>query len=103
MPSDPISVGGVWSDSPCSVTSCISWASRPALLRRVRCSTMRKDTHTMEVIKTTTRTGFADDDRPIHRHTQLYTLDGTLIVELCDSPECETLDLPAAWGRSQNE
>jgi len=58
------------------------------------------DTHTMAVIRTTTRAGFFDDDLPVHRHTQLYTLDGDCIVELCDVPECEAPDPPSDWEGS---
>ena len=51
-------------------------------------------TELIELIRTTTRAGFNDDDVPIHEHTQLYTTDGRLVVELCDSTECETLEPP---------
>ena len=51
-------------------------------------------TETIELIRTTERYGFNMDGVPIHRHTQLYTFDGGLVVELCDCEECDTLELP---------
>jgi len=51
-------------------------------------------TETIELIRTTERVGFNIDGVPIHRHTQLYTFDGDLVVELCDCTECDTLEPP---------
>lgn len=51
-------------------------------------------TELIELIQTTERYGFTEEEMPIHEHTQLYTKDGRLVVELCDLKECETLEPP---------
>jgi len=48
-------------------------------------------TELVELIKNTITTGY-HDDAPIHRHTQLWTPDGSQVVEFCDPGECD--DVP---------
>lgn len=54
-------------------------------------------TELMEIIVTHHRVGFNDPNMAIHRHQQLYTTDGKLVVELCDFDECETLEPPEGF------
>jgi len=53
---------------------------------------MSDTTQLVELIATTTTTGYHDDDAPSHRHTQLWTPDGSLVVEFCGMGECD--DVP---------
>jgi hypothetical protein len=53
-------------------------------------------TELREFIVTERRTGFVDDDMPVHRHTQIYTKDGELVAELCGYKDCETME-PPEW------
>lgn len=54
-------------------------------------------TETIELIRTQTRGGLADEDMASHQHTQLWTTDGRLVVELCDYSECDTLEPPEGF------
>jgi len=55
------------------------------------------NTQLIELIRTETHAGTADDSMPFHMHTQLWTTDGTLVVELCQLNECDTLEPPEGF------
>jgi hypothetical protein len=58
----------------------------------------------VELIRATTTTGY-HDDAPIHGHTQLWTPNGSLVVEFCDMGECDGVpEKPAgALAGNRNE
>lgn len=54
-------------------------------------------TELIELIRTTEKVGTGEQHDPVHRHTQLWTTDGMLVVEMCDQTGCEALDPPEGW------
>lgn len=49
-------------------------------------------TRLIELIRTERRVGFHDNDMVVHRHIQLFTPDGELVVELCAYDGCDTVE-----------
>jgi len=53
-------------------------------------------TQLKEFIVTERRAGLNEENMAIHRHTEIYTKNGELVVELCGYENCDTLE-PPEW------